>query len=384
MLGFFVAPRICIGPGAIEPLSSLGAERAFVVVDPRIAEHGWHQRIVEEIAKDGARVEEFHAVRQGPTLSSLAPGAQRAARFGPDWIVAVGGGSTIDTAKGIWLQYARPDLPWKQLTPLTELGLRTKARFVAVPTTSGSGSDVTWLAQFWDDEGEPVEIASRELVPDWSLLDPTLPAHMPRTVTADSAFDALAHAFEALASFWATPISDGLAREAIGALVHGLPAVLRDPEDLDLRGQLHAAATMAGLALSNAQSGLVHAIAHTLGPATGLPHGRLVGILLPHVLEFNFPAARDRYGTLAGVLGGGSVQNGTQLAERVRQLADTSEIPRTLVAAQVDWPALRGRIDSWLPRIQNSTAFRANPRIPSPEELRELLERVGGSAPSRT
>jgi alcohol dehydrogenase class IV len=378
MMGFFTSPRICVGPGSIEQLSSLGARRALILVDPAVAQLGGDRRIREELLKDGAQVEVSRAVRIGPTLESLSDGVRAASAFLPDWIVAVGGGSTIDTAKGVWLQYARPDLAGSSLTPLVELRLRERAHLVAIPTTSGSGSEATWMAHFWDADGRPVEIASRELVPDWALLDPTLPSTMPTTVTVDSALDALTHALEALASSWATPFSDGLARESVATLSRRLPEVLDHPDDLEVRGELHSAATMAGLAISNAQSGLVHAIAHAIGPRTGLSHGRLVAILLPWVLEFNFPAAREAYSSLGGILGAAAIQQATPFADWFRRLNAQVGVPPTLAAAGVDVRMLREQAVDWLPYVQSATSFGANPRIPSPEDLTALVARVSG------
>jgi alcohol dehydrogenase class IV len=383
-MGFFTSPRICIGPGSIEQLSALGARRALVLVDPTVAERGGERRIREELLKEGGQVEVSRAVRIGPTLDSLAEPTRIASEFSPDWIVAVGGGSTIDAAKGVWVRYARPELELSSLTPLTELRLRDRARLVAVPTTSGSGSEATWMAHFWDARGRPVEIASRELIPDWALLDPTLPATMPRAVAVDSAMDALAHALEALGSAWATPFSDGLAREAIATLTRRVPESLDHPDDIELRGPIHSAATLAGLAISNAQSGLVHAIAHALGPRTGLSHGRLVAILLPWVLEFNFPAAREAYQSLAGTLGPPAVQHAVPFSEWFRQFNARLGVPPTLAAAGVDVRTLREQMPEWIPFVQSATSFGANPRIPSPEELAALLARASGeAAPAR-
>jgi alcohol dehydrogenase class IV len=378
MMGFFTSPRICVGPGSIEQLSSLGARRALILVDPVVAELGGDRRIREELVKDGTQVEVSRSVHIGPTLDSLGAGVLTASKFLPDWIVAVGGGSTIDTAKGVWLRYARPDLDISSLTPLTELRLRDRARLVVLPTTSGSGSDATWMAHFWNASGHPVEIASRELIPDWALLDPSLPATMPPAVTVDTAVDALAHALEALASSWATPFSDGLAREAVATLTRWVPDSVDHPDDLDLRGRIHSAATMAGLATSNAQSGLVHAIAHAIGPRTGLTHGRLVAILLPWVLEFNYPAAREAYASLGAILGPAAAQHAAPLADWFRRFNDRLGVPPTLAAAGVDVRTLQEESSDWRPWVQNATSFGANPRIPSPEELTALLTRASG------
>lgn len=378
MIGFFTAPRICLGPGSIEQLSSLGARRTLLVVDPTVAERGGDRRVREELLKEGGEVESVRHVRIAPTLDSLEDGARLASDFGPDWIVAVGGGSTLDTSKGIWCRYARPDLDLPHLTPLSELRLRDRARLVGIPTTSGSGSEVSWTAHFWEANGHPVELASRELVPDWALLDPTLPATMPPPVTVDSGLDALAHALEALGSSWSTPMTDGLAREAVHTLGARLPEVLEHPDDLELRGRIHYAATMAGLSASNAQTGLVHALAHALGGRVPLSHGRLVAVLLPHVLEFNFPAARDAYGSLAPLVGPATVQRAPAFADWFRRLNERLGVPPTLAAAGVDVGSLRASMADWLPDVRASTSFGANPRIPSADELTTLWNRAAG------
>jgi alcohol dehydrogenase class IV len=379
MNGFFLAPRIAMGPGAIEQLSSLGFARALVIVDEGVAERRLHRRIAEELAKNG-KFEEARVLAHGPSVDAVEAGAVRARDFAPDLLVAVGGGRTIDVAKAIWVRYARPDLDWTRLSPLVELSLRDRARLVAIPTTSGSGGEATWIAHLWDRAGHLIELASRELIPDWALLDPTLPAQMPPALTAETAFDALTHALEAVASAWSTPLSDGLGREAVWAIVRGLPEVLSPRDDLEHRALLHAAATMAGLAQSNAQSGLVHAIAYVLGPALGMSHARTVAILLPFVLEFNFPAARAAYGSLAGALGPAAVQSGPAIAERIRDLGRRCRLPGTFRDAGIEPAPFRERIGEWESRIRSSSSFGANPRIPSSEEIRSLLLRSLGQA----
>ena len=179
MTSFFVAPRISAGPGALEQLSSLGAQRAAVVVDPAIVRSERVQRVVEELGQSTATVEVLPWEGSEPSLASVAKLADRLRAFAADWIVAVGGGRTLDAAKAGWVRYARPELDLASFTPLDELKLRSVAGFVAVPSTSGSGCDVSWNVMVRGGGGEPIELASRELVPDWSLLDPVLPATMP-------------------------------------------------------------------------------------------------------------------------------------------------------------------------------------------------------------
>ncbi|HEV2428358.1 MAG TPA: iron-containing alcohol dehydrogenase, partial [Thermoplasmata archaeon] len=331
-------------------------------------------RALEELQKAGAVVERLPVESGPPTPRSAQALAERLAAFHPDWIVALGGGRTIDLAKAAWIRWVRPDAVLESLTPLTELGLRTSARFVAIPTTSGSGSDVGWTAFLQGDDGRPIELASRELVPDWSLLDPALPESQTPEGTANGAAEALAHAVEAAMSEWANPISDAFSRAAVEGILRDLPRTVKDPGDREARSSLHVAASMAGLAASNAQLGAAHALALALASATGVPYGRLVGTLLPYVLEFNYPSARERLGRFASVLGGSAGSDRSAAAERTRTALLAAGIPRDLAGAGVPANVLSDRRAEIVAWARGSSASASNPRVPSEEEYHRLLE----------
>ncbi|HEV2166814.1 MAG TPA: iron-containing alcohol dehydrogenase, partial [Thermoplasmata archaeon] len=258
-------------------------------------------------------------------------------------------------------------------TPLDELRLRSVSGFVSVPSTSGSGCDVSWSVLVRGDGGMPIEIASRELVPDWSLLDPALPASMPASVTVDTGAEVVAHAFEALVSEWANPFSDLFAREAITSVGSDLPKVVRRPEDVDLRMSIHHAATYAGLAASNAQLGAAHALAVGIGPETEVPYGRLLGTVLPYVAEFDYPSARERLERASGVLGASAGKDRSAVAERFRAIFRPLGLPRTLQEAGVPAEVLTTGKDRIVARARASSATVANPRVASAEEYGRLL-----------
>jgi alcohol dehydrogenase class IV len=382
MMGFVTSPRLSFGPGAVELLNGLGARRAFLLIDPTLAKGHRERRVVEQLESGGATVGAFAEVEIEPTLGSVDRAAAALAAFSPDLVVALGGGSTIDTAKAAWVAYEQPGFPLADPPPLLELTLRAKARFVAVPTTSGSGSDASWLAHYRKENGQLVELASRELVPDWSLLDAGFPATQSRELTASTGADAIAHALEAFVSPWTNPFSDALARDALERLHRDLPIVARHGDDLEARLSVHFAATHAGLAVSNAQAGLTHALAHALGGVVRRPHGRLVAALLPAVIEFNFPAIRDRLGLLGGPLGVGAGQGRTTLADRVRELWATLGLPTTLVGARVTHDLLVEHLDRIVAETLAAPGALSNPRVASAEEARELLLTAsGGGAP---
>jgi alcohol dehydrogenase class IV len=374
MQGVFTSPKVVFGPGAIETLSGLGARRPIVVVDPVLSGTPAHRRIVEELEKvEGAVASSFSDVSVEPTIADIERGAAAVRSATPDLLVALGGGSTIDTAKSLWVRFVHPDLALESVTPLVDLGLRTRAGLVAIPTTSGSGSEATWTAELRAADGRPVDVASRELVPDWALLVSSLAETVPAARRADAAADLLGHAIEAIGSEWANPFSDAAARDALATALTVLPKLAKHSDDEDLRGALHHAATLAGLAASNAQLGVTHALARALGPSTGLSHGRLVGILLPYATEFNFPIARDRYARLSGPLGPPLAPNRSALAERLRSVLGPLGIPRSLSEAGVDRLRADGGRAAAIAYAARTPSAVSNPRVPSEEELALLL-----------
>lgn len=376
MMGYLTSPRFCFGPQALEQLSSLGFTRVAVVVDPALRRRPSQTRIEEELAKIEARTEILDGPPGEPTLEGVETLAGQLRGFGPDGIVAVGGGSLLDAVKGAWARYERPELRLEEITPLTDLRLRTRARWVAIPTTAGSGSESHGSAQFHREDRPLLEIGARELEPDWALLDPGLLVTLTTDQVAVGGGDALAHALEALASEWASPFTDAMAREAIGRLVLDLPKARKRPGDPDLLASLQAASALAGLAAGNAQAGAVHALAHGLQAAVGVPHAAAASALLPYVLEFNFDAARERFKALEGVLGAGPVQDRYAFADRFHRLAEQAGMPRTLSDAGLDPERYRARRDRIVAFAQSSPALVGNPHLPTPAELGELLDRA--------
>ncbi|HEY6237789.1 MAG TPA: iron-containing alcohol dehydrogenase, partial [Thermoplasmata archaeon] len=262
-MGYFTSPKIAFGPSAIEQLASLGARRALVLVDPALARATRPVRAEEELRKAGAAVERVDAGTADATTASVDALLAGATSFAPDWIVAIGGGRTIDTAKGLWVRYRRPELPLSAVSPLAELDLRARARFAALPTTCGSGSEATWVAYLRGDDGVGLEVASRELAPDWAIVDPTFLETLSTPRAAEAAAGAIGHAFDAFVSAWSNPFSDALALQAISTALPALGRLVRH-RDAEVDAALHLSATQAGLAAANAQLGLTHALATTL------------------------------------------------------------------------------------------------------------------------
>ena len=384
MTGFFTSPRIAWGPGALEQLSGLGARRASVVVDPAVATRKGHQRIVEELTKSETVVEVVEAGPEPDRVDSVSALAERLGRFGPDWVVAVGGGRTIDGAKAARLLFEKPDLSLAGLTPVFELPDPPRCRLAAVPTTSGSGSEASWSVDLRSsEEDRPIEIAHRSLVPDWAIVDAEFAAGLSNELRRDGGLEALGQAVEAYLSAWANPFSDALALSVVRTVFERLPHVLKWSDDPDAKEAVHFAATLAGLAASNAQRGVAHALARALGPPTGLSYEILLAILLPRVLEFDRPSTRDRIEALALVVHTAEDRAPLPFEVRLSRLYEALRVPPSLEAAGVDRHRLetdRGRI---VANTLRSPAVLANPRVPGNREVELLLDELWGRSGPR-
>ncbi len=379
MSGFFTSPRIAWGPGAIEQLSGLGAHHALVVIDPAIAGADGPRRAVEELAKSDTTVEIVNDLAEPDHLPTVARLARRTREVGADWLVAIGGGRTIDGAKAARILSERSEVAEDAVPPLLEVADPPRTRLAAIPTTSGSGADASWTADLWTAQGGPVELAHRAVAPDWSLVDPRFAHGLAHDVRLDGAMEALGGAAEAYLSAWANPFSDSLALETAATVLERLPHALRWSDDPDASAAIHYSATRAGLAASNSQRGLAHALARALQPTTGRPYGRLLGIVLPAVLDFDQPSARDRIERLTSVSAADDETPRVAFATRLRRVADLFRFPPTLRAAGVAADAIARDRDAIVERTLRSPAALANPRVPSPAEVGTLLDGILGS-----
>ena len=381
MTGFFTSPRIAWGPGAIEQLSGLGARRAVVVVDPTVARAGGHRRVVEELAKSETVVEVVDDLALPDRPEELDRLVVRLKGTGADWVVAVGGGRVIDATEAARFLAERPEGPAAaSFSPVVDLPDPPRMRVVAVPTTSGSGGEASWTADVWAPDGTPVELAHRALVPDWALVDPAFAQSLSSELRVEGALETAAQALEAYLSAWANPFSDALAADALATVLERLPHALRWSDDPDAKAALHFAATSAGLASSNAQRGLAHALARALVGPTGLSYGRLIGTVLPAVLEFDRPSARDRLEALTTAVVRGEGATRVPLASRFARLFETFRFPTDLVAAGADPERLRAARGTIVAHVLRSPAVLANPRVPSAEDVGRLLDTVTGRA----
>lgn len=332
----FTLPRdIYFGETALEELRRLkGHKRAMIVVGgSSMQKHGFLQQTKELLEQTGLEVQTFEGVESDPSITTVQKGAAAMRAFSPDVIVGLGGGSPIDAAKAMWVLYEHPNLSFEDLQkPFSYPALRKKAIFVAIPSTSGTASEVTAFSVITDyDTGIKYPLADFEITPDIAILDFRLPMTMPHTLTANTGMDALTHAIEAFTASNRSPISDALSLEAISDIMDYLPLAVEG--NAKARARLHIAQCMAGMAFSNALLGIAHSLAHKTGATLHLPHGLCNAIFLPHVIRYNAAVCKERYARIAQHLGlsGNTDEALTQsLIAKIKSLTESVGIFPTL------------------------------------------------------
>ena len=414
MLWFRIPPKVYFKSGCLPmALGDLaGRQRAFIVTDKPLFDLGMVHPVTRVLEDLEIRYDVFHDVEPDPTLSNVNRGLEQLRRFQPDVIIALGGGSPMDAAKIMWLMYEQPDVEFsgvamrfmdirKRVYELPPLG--QKALLVAIPTTSGTGSEVTPFAVVTDDRaGIKYPLADYALTPSMAIVDPDLVLTMPPKLTAWSGIDALTHAIEAYVSVFATDFTNGLALEAIALLFQYLPRSYRNGgRDLEAREKVHYAATIAGMAFANAFLGICHSMAHQLGAMFHVPHGLANALLISHVIRYNatdqpfkqaifpqykYPNAKARYAQIADHLhlGGNTPDEKVErLIIAVEELKRNVDIPATLAEVlsqmgQAPYPggdraSFYAQLDELANRAFDDQCTGANPRYPLIQDLKELF-----------
>ncbi|MGP3667993.1 MAG: iron-containing alcohol dehydrogenase [Candidatus Bathyarchaeota archaeon] len=304
VVSLFICPRIFTGSFGLNFLITVTSamferKKAFIVTDKTIKHLTFK---VESILKlNGFQVYVWDKVELENPLEKIFECAKEMLNFQPDLIVAVGGGSHIDTAKAAWILYERPEINLKEVNPFIPLLLRRKALLLAIPTTSGTGSDSTAAIVITDNSFKPplkAEVVHPEVVPDFSVLDPDMVINLPRNLTIGTALDALAHAFDSYISPAASEFTEVFAVKAIKLVFEWLPKVLEHPDNKEARFKVHKAATIAGIAFSNGGASLTHALGHPFGKIFGIHHGFSVGVFIPYMVGY-YSKTTDRCVELA-------------------------------------------------------------------------------------
>jgi len=287
--GFRVPKDIIFGENALEHLSTLEGKRATIVTGgSSMKRFGFLDEAKKQLEKAGMEVSIVDGVEPNPSIETVIRGGKEMAEFGPDWIVAIGGGSALDAAKVMWVYYEYPETVFQDLVEFKFPTLRTKAKFVAIPSTSGTASEITAFSVITDPENHiKYPLVSYEMTPDIALLDPVIPAKMPPHITANTGMDVMAHAVEAYVSNAASCYTDPLAYEAIRLVFDNIVKAYDQADDMLAREGMHNASALAGMAFTNASLGLVHSLAHKIGGEFGLTHGLANAILMPYIIDYN-------------------------------------------------------------------------------------------------
>ncbi|ONI44950.1 bifunctional acetaldehyde-CoA/alcohol dehydrogenase [Candidatus Epulonipiscioides gigas] len=402
---FKIPSKIYFQPGCISYLSKMeNIKRVLIITDPMMVQLGYVDKLVYQLNKNlnNCIIEIFSEVEPDPDLVTVKKGTEVMNQFNPDTIIALGGGSPIDAGKAMWLFYEAPEADFigmaqkfldirKRVYTFPKVG--RKAKFVAVPTTSGTGSEVTSFAVISDRATNmKYPLADYELTPDVAIVDPNFVLSLPAAVVAPTGMDVLTHAIEAYVSIMASDYTDGLAIKAIQLIFEYLPKSYKNgASDPLAKEKVHNASCIAGMAFTNAFLGLNHSIAHKLGGEFHLPHGLANAILLPYIIEYNgvttpskltsFPKyekyiAADRYAEIARALGlpSSTPEEGVKsLAAAVRDLNKSLNIKATFKECNVDETAYNNAIEDLAYKAFEDQCTTANPRLPKVKEIQEIL-----------
>ncbi|MDM0967665.1 iron-containing alcohol dehydrogenase [Clostridium perfringens] len=301
----FTLPRdIYHGKDSLKVLKSLEGKKAFIVIGGgSMKRFGFLDKVLSYLKEANMETKVFEGVEPDPSVETVMKGAKEMEEFNPDWIVSIGGGSPIDAAKAMWIFYEYPDFTFeKAIVPFGLPKLRRKAKFVAIPSTSGTATEVTAFSVITDYKAKiKYPLADFEITPDIAIVDPSLAETMPEKLVAHTGMDALTHAIEAYTASLRSNFTDPLALKAIEMV--NMHLVNSYKGDMEARGEMHEAQCLAGMAFSNALLGIVHSMAHKVGAVFHIPHGCANAIFLPYVIKYNRKACEDRYANIARHIG---------------------------------------------------------------------------------
>ncbi|KIQ95468.1 Aldehyde-alcohol dehydrogenase [Anoxybacillus thermarum] len=406
MQWFKVPPKIYFEKHATQYLAKMpNISRAFIVTDPGMVKLGYVDKVLYYLRKrpDYVHCEIFSEVEPDPSIETVMKGADMMHAFQPDVIIALGGGSAMDAAKAMWLFYEHPNTDFnglkqkfldirKRVFKYPKLG--QKAQFVAIPTTSGTGSEVTSFAVITDKKNNvKYPLADYELTPDVAIVDPQFVMTMPKHITADTGMDVLTHAIEAYVSNMANDYTDGLALKAIQLVFEYLPRAYKNGNDEVAREKMHNASTIAGMAFANAFLGINHSLAHKLGAEFHIPHGRANTILMPHVIRYNaqkpkkftaFPkyehfVADERYAQIARLLGlpAKTTEEGVEsLVQAIIKLAKELDMPLSIAATGVKKEEFESKVEQLAELAFEDQCTTANPKLPLVSDLADIYRQA--------
>lgn len=381
MVWWFAIPKIVFGEDALLELETLKGTKALIITDRVVNEIGLAERVSKILCDNQWETAIWDGAVPDPKVSTVKEAAEALKRVGADWIIAVGGGSVIDTAKAAWVLYEKPDVQLDALSPFDELGLRTKAKLICIPTTTGTGSEVTKAIVIRDDAtGRKFATINPELTPDMAILDPEFVVGLPKELTAYTGMDALTHAVEGYVSVWKNDFSDGSSLQAVKMVFEWLPKSIENLKDLEAREKMLVAACLAGMSFGNSQAALAHSLGHSMGSVLRLHHGLSVGMALPYTIEFNCQEneeAAAQYSQLAAILGikeFDDIETSMKFAAAIRHLMKKIGCPRSFKEAGVTKEDFDAGLEKLVEFAMMDSSLTMNPRNTDSNEIRKLYQ----------
>lgn len=373
-MGSFIVPRkIFHGIGSIENLKEVKCEKAVVVTgNGSMKETGYLDKTIDILKRGGVDSAIFEGVEPDPSIETVMKGVEVFNKERPDIIVGLGGCSAIDAAKMMWVFYEYPNTRFEDIIPPFKIKpLRNKAKFIAIPSTSGTGTEVTCVSVITDrNKGVKYPIVSYEICPDIAIVDGSLCKTMPPNVTANTGMDALSHDCEAFAAILANSYTDALAAESVKMIFRNLPKAYNDGDNIETRQAMHDASCLAGMSFTNAILGIVHSMAHQLGGMFGVPHGRANALLMPNVIRYNSKSTA-KYSYLAKIVGRSTAEEFAQEVEKLRKAVGIEGGLKEYGIKESVW---REKLDTITQNAMNDPCTGTNPRKPTLEDIKKIYK----------
>nr|MDO8098802.1 iron-containing alcohol dehydrogenase [Candidatus Njordarchaeota archaeon] len=373
----FRCPVIHLGKGAINKVTTLKGERALIVTDKNLTQLGHVGEVEKRLQAAKMNVKVFDGVEPDPKDSIVFDCFKLATDFKPDWFIGLGGGSAMDIAKAAFVLYERPDIKISSFVPLMDYGLRKKSKIAAIPTTSGTGSEVTYASIITDSKtGRKLALVSYELIPDVAIVDPTLAFKMPPKLRADTGLDVLVHAVECYMNKMGNRLTSTLAMKAIQTVFRFLEKSFKEG-DQEAMEEMHYAATQASMAWTNSGLGIAHSIGHSIGAVFHIPHGPACGIALPYTIEYSAKACKPRYLEILQALQvkGVTLENSTEnLSSVVKELVTRIQEPTTIKGLGIDEEKFKEKIPTLTSFAASDLNTTVSPRIPPTKDFTAILE----------
>lgn len=375
---YFVVPKVVFGQDALSYLAELKGRSAFIVTDRNIVDLGFVDRVKQQLAQAGIQAAVFDEVEPDPSLQTVQKGVAAMNQYRPDLVVAVGGGSVMDAAKAMRVQYERPDIRPEEINPfISDLGLGSKCKLVCIATTSGTGAEATFAIVLTDTADQrKLSLINREIVPEIAIVDPELARAMPPQITADTGMDALTHAVEGFTCSWKNDFTDGLCIKAIQLVFDYLRRAVKDGNDMEAREKMHNAACIAGIGFINALSSMAHAAGHSLGALFHVPHGRAVGLFLPYTIEFIGEAREQLWAEIADAIKV-KIPEGeraaTVLSQAIRNLAREVNEPLSINEAGIPLDSFKKAMAKLIDNVMADGSLIVSARIPNAAETESFF-----------